>query len=166
MSLQGSATATELRGKINSLDVLCVDAYAIAVKNGFDGTEKEWLASLKGEKGDKPVKGVDYFTAADKAELIAEIEGTSAFISYIDLPSANWEGDEGLFHQVVTIDGVNEYSKVDINPSVQQMAILHKKDIAFVTENEDGVVTVYCIGQKPVENYTMQVTITGVFTNG
>lgn len=89
MSLQGSATATELRGKINSLDVLCVDAYAIAVKNGFEGTEAEWLASLKGDKGDKgdtgekgddgeagyvPVKGVDYYTEADKAELIAEID--------------------------------------------------------------------------------------------
>lgn len=80
MSLQGNATATELRGKINSLDVLCVDAYAIAVKNGFEGTEAEWLASLKGDagakgdKGDKPVKGVDYFTEADKEELIAEID--------------------------------------------------------------------------------------------
>ena len=27
-------------------------AYEIAVRNGFEGTEKEWLASLKGEKGD------------------------------------------------------------------------------------------------------------------
>lgn len=27
-------------------------AYAIAVKNGFEGTEEEWLASLRGEKGD------------------------------------------------------------------------------------------------------------------
>ena len=30
-----------------------VTAYAIAVKNGFKGTETEWLASLKGDKGDK-----------------------------------------------------------------------------------------------------------------
>ena len=27
-------------------------AYDIAVKNGFKGTEKEWLASLKGQDGD------------------------------------------------------------------------------------------------------------------
>ena len=27
-------------------------AYEIAVRNGFEGTEEEWLASLKGEKGD------------------------------------------------------------------------------------------------------------------
>ena len=28
-------------------------AYEIAVEHGFDGTEAEWLASLKGEKGEK-----------------------------------------------------------------------------------------------------------------
>lgn len=32
-------------------------AYEIAVKNGFIGTEQEWLASLKGEKGEKGDKG-------------------------------------------------------------------------------------------------------------
>ena len=28
-------------------------AYEVAVENGFEGTEEEWLASLKGEKGEK-----------------------------------------------------------------------------------------------------------------
>ncbi len=37
-------------------------AYEIAVKYGFEGTEEEWLESLKGET---PVKGVDYFTEED-----------------------------------------------------------------------------------------------------
>lgn len=32
-------------------------AYEIAVRNGFEGTEQEWLESLKGEKGDKGDKG-------------------------------------------------------------------------------------------------------------
>ena len=35
-------------------------SYDIAVKNGFDGTESEWLASLKGDVGSTPIKGVDY----------------------------------------------------------------------------------------------------------
>ena len=46
-------------------------AYEIAVQNGFVGTEKEWLNSLK------PVKGVDYWTKEDieqlKKEIISEI---------------------------------------------------------------------------------------------
>lgn len=33
-------------------------AYEVAVKNGFEGTEAEWLASLKGEKGDKGEQGI------------------------------------------------------------------------------------------------------------
>jgi lysophospholipase L1-like esterase len=35
------------------IDLGAVSAYAIAVDNGFEGTEAEWLASLKGAKGDK-----------------------------------------------------------------------------------------------------------------
>lgn len=57
-------------------------AYQIALDNGFEGTEAEWLESLKGEDGEPgapgqpgedgrtPVKGEDYFTDADKAELV------------------------------------------------------------------------------------------------
>ena len=55
-----------------------------------------------------------------------------------------------------------KYSKVDLLPSVEQLAIFHNKDVAFVTENEDGVVTVYAIGDKPTSDYTMQVSITEV----
>lgn len=33
-------------------------AYEIAVKNGFEGTEEEWLASLKGDKGDQGERGL------------------------------------------------------------------------------------------------------------
>lgn len=35
-------------------------AYQTAVKNGFNGTEKEWMESLKGEPGYTPQKGIDY----------------------------------------------------------------------------------------------------------
>ena len=34
-----------------------LSAYEIAKKHGFEGTEEEWLASLKGEKGDQGDKG-------------------------------------------------------------------------------------------------------------
>ena len=48
-------------------------AYEIAVENGFVGTEAEWLESLHGKDGKDgktPVKGVDYFTEADKQEMV------------------------------------------------------------------------------------------------
>lgn len=53
-------------------------AYEIALDNGFEGTEEEWLESLKGESGKNgtngqdghtPVKGVDYFTEEDIKSL-------------------------------------------------------------------------------------------------
>lgn len=50
MSLKGNATAGErLVGNINRCDTLLLSAYAIAVKNGFNGTEAEWLESLQGK---------------------------------------------------------------------------------------------------------------------
>lgn len=57
MALNGNVAGKLLRGRINSIDTLILSDYAIAVKNGFKGTEEEWLASLKGEKGDKGEKG-------------------------------------------------------------------------------------------------------------
>lgn len=46
-------------------------AYNIAVKNGFVGTEAEWIESLKGKT---PIKGVDYWTEADIAEIQSYID--------------------------------------------------------------------------------------------
>lgn len=55
-----------------------LSAYEIAVKHGFIGTETDWLASLKGEQGPvgpkgadgySPVRGTDYWTDEDKAEI-------------------------------------------------------------------------------------------------
>lgn len=88
--------------------------------------------------------------------------GSSVTLGEVTLLAANWVGDEDPYSQVVEIDGVTATSQVDLKPSVEQLAIFHDKDLAFVTENEDGVVTVYAIGQKPENDYTMQVSITEV----
>lgn len=44
-------------------------AYQIAVDNGFEGTEQEWLDSLKGADGYTPKKGTDYFTEAEISDI-------------------------------------------------------------------------------------------------
>ena len=48
-------------------------AYEIAQEHGFEGTEEEWLESLKGDPGYTPQKGLDYYTEADKAEMVAAV---------------------------------------------------------------------------------------------
>lgn len=83
-------------------------------------------------------------------------------IGWVTLLAAAWEGEANLYHQVVTIEGVTENSQVDLTPDVQQLAVFYEKDLAFVTENKNGIVTVYVVGQKPLNDYTIQVTITEV----
>lgn len=84
------------------------------------------------------------------------------WIAEVSLPASAWEGSERLWHQVVTIPGTTEYSQVDLTPSAEQLTIFHEKDIAFTTENEDGIVTVFAIGDKPSNDYVIQATITEV----
>jgi hypothetical protein len=86
----------------------------------------------------------------------------SAAIREVTLLAANWTSSGNLHSQEVSIDGVTENSQVDLTPSVEQLVVFYEKDLTFVTENEGGVVTVYAIGQKPTNDYTIQVTITEV----
>ena len=154
MSLTGKAEGKTLRGRINRLEELQgYSAYEVAVVNGFVGTEDEWLASLK--PSDEEIKQAfdDYM---EKNHI-----GT-ATIGEVTLLASAWKGGNSLYSQVVSIAGVTENSQVDLTPSVEQLAIFYEKDLTFVTENDGGVVTVYAIGQKPMNDYTIQVTITEV----
>lgn len=90
------------------------------------------------------------------------VRGFSAWLTSVTLLASAWQGSNNLYSQVVTINGTTENSKVDLLPSVEQLAIFYKKDLAFVTENEGGVVTVYAIGDKPTNDYTIQAQVTEV----
>lgn len=97
-----------------------------------------------------------------KESSVSGGSGASARIGEATLLANKWTGSNNLYSQIVTIDGVTANSQVDLTPSVEQLAIFYEKDLCFVTENEDGVVTVYVIGQKPTNDYIIQVTITEV----
>ena len=154
MSLTGKAEGKTLRGRINRLEELQgYSAYEVAVVNGFVGTEEEWLASLKPSEEEIKQAFDDYM---EKNHI-----GT-ATIGEVTLLASAWKGGNSLYSQVVSIAGVTENSQVDLTPSVEQLAIFYEKDLTFVTENDGGVVTVYAIGQKPMNDYTIQVTITEV----
>lgn len=96
--------------------------------------------------------------------------GSTATIGLVDLIADKWVSNgnsENLHSQEVTIYGVPENfnfkkCQVDLTPSVEQLLVFYEKDLTFVTENEDGNVTVYAIGQRPTNDYTVQVTITEV----
>jgi hypothetical protein len=90
------------------------------------------------------------------------VKTSNTKIGVVNLLASEWAGEGNLYSQVVKIEGVTKNSQVDLTPDVQQLLVFYEKDLAFVTENEDGVVTVYAIGQKPTNDYTIQVTITEV----
>ena len=101
--------------------------------------------------------------ATKRVQIIGSLRKPSARVAEIELLSVNWIGESSPYFQVVSIEGVTENSQVDLTPSVEQLVVFHEKDLGFVTENEAGVVTVYAIGQKPVNDYVVQVTITEVY---
>lgn len=163
-------------GRTVSIDRVGTDAdgNAVYMQKFADGASYQ-IVTPKGDKGNKgddgedgytPQKGVDYFTEADiddVAESVAKkIKGAPARIGYVNILASKWVGEASPYSQVVAVEGVTENSQVDLTPDVNQLAIFHHKDLAFVTENEDGIVTVYAIGEKPTNDYTIQVTITEV----
>lgn len=62
-------------------------AYEVAVANGFEGTETEWLTSLHGKDGKEgqagytPQKGIDYFDGKDGQNGSNGKDGTSPIVS-------------------------------------------------------------------------------------
>ena len=93
---------------------------------------------------------------------------TKSFVktTTITLLASDWITDsDNQYSQVITIDGITEYSKIDLQPTPEQLTIFHEKDVTFVTENDDGIVTVYCIGVKPSNDYVIQATVTEVIAS-
>jgi hypothetical protein len=85
------------------------------------------------------------------------------------LNNAQWkQAADDRYYQVVTVQNatITPNSKVDLTPSPDQLTVFHQKDLAFITENEDGVISVYCVGQVPTGNYTIPVAVTEVLCDG
>ena len=95
-------------------------------------------------------------------QVLAQVNKVTKVTLYAD----KWHGETSPYSQVVNIVGATENSKIDLNPSIELLGIFHNKDLSFVVENNDGVITVFCIGQKPTADYTIQATITEVVING
>lgn len=137
--------------------------FEIAVNIGGSGAP---TAETEAESGmfyvDEDTGKVYVYLGEGKWKLLTGGSAPAARIADVSLLADKWVGEESLYSQIVDIDGVTENSQVDLTPSVEQLAVFYNKDLAFVTENEDGVVTVYAIGQKPMNDYTIQVTITEV----
>lgn len=94
---------------------------------------------------------------------LLDIINKKARVVEVTILANKWVGTSGAYSQVVTVEGATEFSRVDLTPSVEQLSIFYNKSLAFVTENVDGVITVYAIGEKPTDDFTIQATVTEVY---
>lgn len=83
-------------------------------------------------------------------------------VKTITLLASAWAGADGVYSQVVTLDGVTANSKVDLLPSPDQLHQLLTSEISLTTANSEGVITVFAIGEALSSDFTMQVMITEV----
>ena len=107
------------------------------------------------------------FVEARLLELANKVAPSPASVT---LYADRWEQSENeqRWHQEVVVANatITEYSKVDLQLSAEQIMIFYEKDLAFVAENDDGKVTVYCIGRVPENDYVIQATVSEVVING
>ena len=133
-----------------------------------------------GIKGDTPVKGKDYFTEEEIEAILKpvrdEIEKYAKSYAYVVIRGGadNWtlmpvKDDSGnviahKYGQVVTVHNavVTETSKVSLKISSDQFAIFYLKDLAFMTEQENCEVTVFCVGNVPENDYKIEVEVAEV----
>jgi hypothetical protein len=83
-------------------------------------------------------------------------------LATVILPASAWTGSANPYSQVVTVNGVTTNSKIDLQPTAQQIVSLQDEEIALIAENNGGTVTFYALGGKPTSDYTMQVLLTEV----
>lgn len=153
--------------------------YIFQLRRGIkDDTRDDWAEYEAQENHTKPLEGelvLEYDHGIPRLKIG---DGVSEFsqLPYMSVDSfilptpasvtiyANrWiQAADNRWYQTVTIDNatITPDSKVDLQPSSEQLSIFHEKDLAFVTENEDGVVSVYCLGIVPKNDYTLQATVT------
>ena len=167
-TIEGEYTKEEWIDQLTAISPTFVAALRTPIETTLSEEELAAYATLHTYRGNTTVSNdagawmdLEYVMDAKKY-IDSLVSAPIPRLATITLSSASWTGSNSLYSQVVTIPGITKYSKVDLLPSVEQLAIFHNKDVAFTTENVGGVVTVYAIGDKPLLDYTMQVQITEV----
>ena len=184
---QMGVTDAQFEGLVKELTFVLTEHFSDTVsKDKISAVVNEFvlnnMAMIKGKDGYTPKKGVDYWNDQDKEDIKGELKEYSdenikdikkkvdllyakSLVKTISirLLASDWVQDgDNQYSQIVSVSNITPYSKIDLQPTLEQLAIFYEKDITFVTENDNRVVTVYCIGQKPQNDYVMQATITEV----
>ena len=124
------------------IDLGAVTAYAIAAKNGFEGTEVAWLASLKGAKGDRGEKGEKGEQGEQGPQGIQGVQGAKGD-----------KGDPGSDATVTTdniisalgytpADSTNVYTKAEVDEMIADKSNEEQIYDAIAAAYQEGVQSV------------------------
>jgi hypothetical protein len=120
----------------------------------------EFYVDMNNERVKLNAKDCETIAGASLDSILNSINSTVDKISTISLPASGWTEATNIYSQVVSVTGVTANSKVDIYPTPEQLVDLQISGISLVAVNQDGVVTVYAMNNKPISDYNMQVTLT------
>lgn len=108
------------------------------------------------------VVGDNIVTIEDRIAALEKQTISNIVTTTVALPTANWIGEVSPFSQAVEINGVTVNSKIDLQPTVEQLTVLQDEETSLIAVNNSGVVTVYALGYKPSVDLEMQTLITEV----
>lgn len=155
-----------VHGRYNVEDADGVYAHIVGNGTQLNGDSNAYTLDWSGNAwfaGDIKVGGTGQDDA--EAKTLATQDYVQSFLpktTTVTILAANWTGEVNPWSQVVTVNGVTENSKVDLQPTALQIVSLQNDEISLMLQNDAGVVTAWAIGNKPTEDYTMQVLITEV----
>ena len=153
----------------------------------YHGSKEEWNSIIFDNGNDifkntplhyKSVSATEGYVD-EKIDKIS-VEGSAPTQSFVNIlgGSENWEAENiydnsgniigSRYGQAVNVNNavITPNSKVDLQITSEQMVVFYEKSLAFVAENDDGAVTVYCVGGIPQNDYTVQAIVTEVVVDG
>ena len=159
--------------------------YIQQLRRGWkDDTRNDWATYEAQEDHIKPLEGelvIEYDYGVPRLKIgdgVSEFSqlpymSIDSFIlptkKYITIYADKWQqAEDKRWCQIVDVANatITPNSQVDLQISSEQLLIFRQKELAFVAEQENGIVYVYCVGQVPTNDYTIQATVTEVAMDG
>ena len=94
---------------------------------------------------------------ADTKEFVERMSGSIPKVASVTLAASEWKGSASPYSQVVNIAGIPADYTGTVRLTPEQAEAFRGKDVAFMVGNKNGIITVYCIGQKLTGNYDVEI---------
>jgi hypothetical protein len=144
----------------------------------YEGTEEEWKSIAIDGNNNPLVNATIHYKSvpATKGYVDEVIKNLGTIKSSVHILGGvqNWTMENitdangsiigSRYGQTVNVNNavITQNSKVDLHASSEQIIEFYNDGLAFVAENDNGVVTVYCIGDVPKIDYEIQAVVTEV----